>query len=318
LALAYEVQGKSYFHESVLLVETLRQLLGDPEGVYVDCTVGGGGHAIALAERLHKNALLIGLDQDEDAIEAAERRLAGANCRTVLVKANFRMLDNVLDGLSVKKVNGVMFDLGVSSWQLDNAERGFSYMRDGPLDMRMDKSGALTAEIMVNDWPEKKLAGVIKKYGEERWASRIAEFIVKERSRGRLKTTFQLTETIKKAIPRAARREGPHPARRTFQALRIELNNEIEFLAETLQLAVNRLSTRGKLAVITFHSLEDRVAKQTLARLARNCICPPGLPVCVCGHRATLRNIVSIKPSREEIERNPRTRSARLRGAEKI
>ena len=306
------------FHESVLFEETLDQLFDDPDGVYVDCTVGGGGHAAGLADRLSKNALLVGMDQDEDAIAAAARRLVGARCRTILVKANFRALGSVLADLSVEKVNGIMFDLGVSSWQLDNPERGFSYMRDGPLDMRMDKGAELTAQTIVNSWPEKKLVNIIKEYGEERWASRIAEFIVKERANRRIETTWQLTETIKKAIPKSARREGPHPAKRTFQAIRIALNNEVDILAAALEDAIDRLAVRGRLAVITFHSLEDRVAKQTIARSARDCVCPPGLPVCVCGHRASLKDIVSVKPGREEIGRNPRARSARLRGATKI
>ncbi|MDR3349240.1 MAG: 16S rRNA (cytosine(1402)-N(4))-methyltransferase RsmH [Acidaminococcales bacterium] len=314
----YDVPEKYYFHESVLLKETISQILNDPDGVYVDCTVGGGGHAAALAEKLNKNAFLIGIDQDEDALAAAKRRLSGANCRTVLIKANFRALIDVLDKLSVKKINGAMFDLGVSSWQLDNPERGFSYMRDGPLDMRMDKNAELTAQTIINCWPEQKLSYIIKAYGEERWAARIAEFIAKERAAKQFATTLELAETIKRAIPKSARRDGPHPAKRTFQAIRIALNAELNVLAAALEAAIDRLDARGRLAVITFHSLEDRIAKRTIAQFARDCVCPPGLPVCACGHRASLKDVVSVKPGREETSENPRARSARLRGATKI
>lgn len=301
-------------HVSVLLDETIDQILTNPDGIYVDCTLGGGGHSRALAEKLSPKGLIIGLDQDESAIHAASQHLEGISCRFIPVQKNFRYLDDVLSQLCIEYVDGIMFDLGVSSYQLDTPERGFSYQHDGPLDMRMDQSGSKSASDVVNTYSEAELARVIKDYGEERWAKRIAAFIVAARKEKKLERTGELVTVIKKAIPAAARKDGPHPAKRTFQAIRIEVNDELAILRDTFQVAAQHLKPGGKLCIITFHSLEDRIAKQTLKLMSTNCICPPDLPVCVCHHKAILsaRHHV-IEPSVAEIEHNPRSRSAKLR-----
>jgi len=301
-------------HVSVLLDETIDQILTNPDGIYVDCTLGGGGHSRALAEQLSPKGLIIGLDQDESAIQAASQHLEGTPCRFIPVQKNFRYLDDVLSQLNIEYVDGIMFDLGVSSYQLDTPERGFSYQHDGPLDMRMDQSGRKSAFDVVNTYSEAELARVIKDYGEERWAKRIAAFIVAARKEKKLERTGELVTVIKKAIPAAARKDGPHPAKRTFQAIRIEVNDELAILRDTFQVAAQHLKPGGKLCIITFHSLEDRIAKQTLKLMSTNCICPPDLPVCVCHHKAILaaRHHV-IEPSAAEIEHNPRSRSAKLR-----
>lgn len=309
---------QNFSHVSVLLESTIDYLLSDPAGIYVDCTLGGGGHSLALCEKLNKNALLIGIDQDEDALVAAQERLADVRCKTIFKQGNFSNLTEILDECNIAKVQGIVFDLGVSSYQLDTAERGFSYMHDGPLDMRMNKTAELSAELVVNEYSEARLYEIIKNYGEERWAKRVAQFIVNERQSKRLATTFDLVETIKKAIPKGARKDGPHPAKRTFQAIRIEVNKELEILEKTFIAAAERLDSDGRIAIITFHSLEDRIAKKTLAHLAQNCICPPSLPICMCNHKAILKNIKSIKAEAKEIDENPRARSARLRAATKI
>ena len=307
-----------FSHNSVLLEETIDAVLSDTGGTYVDCTLGGGGHSLALSRKLDASAVIVGIDQDDDALAAAKRRLADVKCSMLFAKGNFLQFDDLLDGLGVESIDGVIFDLGVSSYQLDTPQRGFSYMNDGPLDMRMDKGSKLTAQKVVNEYSQEKLHEIIKSYGEERWAKRIAEFIVKERNIAPLETTFQLVDVIKKAVPKGARKDGPHPAKRTFQAVRIEVNSELSILEETFKKAVGRLKRGGKIAIITFHSLEDRIAKQTLSQLGKGCICPPALPVCVCKNERTLREIKSIKPTDEEIENNPRARSARLRTATKI
>ena len=307
-----------FLHKSVLLEETVNSVLNDRSGIYVDATLGGGGHALALCGHLTKDALFIGIDQDDDALQAAQEKLKNVSCKKIFVKSNFSFIDEVLDKLDVDVINGIIFDLGVSSYQLDTPDRGFSYMHDGPLDMRMSKEGLFSAEIIVNTYSKEKLADIIWRYGEERWAKRIAEFIVADRAEKSIKTTFELVEIIKKAIPKSARKDGPHPAKRTFQAIRIEVNNEINILKNTFISAANRLKTCGKMGIITFHSLEDRVAKETLKELATDCICPKALPVCVCHHRATLRDVKLIKPSSDEIIENHRARSAKLRIAVKI
>lgn len=306
-------------HKSILLTESVDFLITDENGIYVDCTMGGAGHSCGFASKLKAGGLLIGIDQDEDAITAASERLLNKfSCRTEIIKANFKDFTQVLDELGVGEVDGIFFDLGVSSYQLDTPERGFSYMHDGPLDMRMNKEAKLDAAYVVNNYKEEKLAEIIRKYGEERWSKRIAQFIVNERRQKPLTTTFQLVEVIKKAIPKGARMDGPHPAKRTFQAIRIEVNNELGILADTIGNAVNRLKSGGRIGVITFHSLEDRIVKQVFARLVKGCICPPHLPICVCGKKPLLRKTGNIVPSTAEIEANPRSRSARLRYAVKI
>jgi len=305
-------------HESVLLDESVNWLINDLSGIYVDCTLGGGGHSWALAQKLASDALIIGIDQDEEALKAAKKRLESVNCRTLFAKSNFSNLKQVLDELGFPKVNGIIFDLGVSSYQLDTAERGFSYMHDGLLDMRMDNEVKFSAQDVVNKYPEEKLADIIWRYGEERWSKRIAQFIVEERKKSEITTTYQLVEIIKKAIPKGARKDGPHPAKRTFQAVRIEVNNELGILEKTFIDAADSLIIGGKLAIITFHSLEDRIAKQTLTYLAKSCDCPPSLPVCMCDKKAVLKDVKVKKPSPEEIEKNPRARSAKLRIATRI
>lgn len=306
-------------HVSVLLEETVTAVLTDPDGIYVDCTLGGAGHSHALGERLSEKGLLIGFDQDEVALEVAKKRLSDLPCRVMTIPSNFRYLKKELAERGIDAVDGIIFDLGVSSYQLDTAERGFSYMNDGPLDMRMDRHNPLSAEVVVNDYDAEELVRIIREYGEERWAKRIVEFIVDARQKERITTTGQLVSIIKKAIPAKARQDGPHPAKRTFQAIRIEVNQELSILHDTFVDAAELLTPGGRMGVITFHSLEDRITKQTFKELSTGCICPPELPVCVCHHVATVKaRNKAIEPSVEEIERNPRSRSAKLRVAEKL
>ncbi|MBP1763090.1 MAG: Ribosomal small subunit methyltransferase [Firmicutes bacterium] len=308
-----------FSHVSVLFEESLAALVTDRSGVYVDCTLGGAGHSSGIAAQLEPQGRLIGIDQDPDAIQAARERLSGFPCQIDIVRSNFQYLPDVLDRLGIEAVDGILFDLGVSSYQLDRPERGFSYMQDAPLDMRMDPNAALSAYQVVNQYTEEQLATVIFRYGEERWAKRIAQFIVAKRKEKPVETTGELVDIIKAAIPAKARREGPHPAKRTFQAIRIEVNHELEILEKTFLAAVNRLKPGGRICIITFHSLEDRIAKQTLRALAQGCICPPHLPVCQCQHRPEVRIVgKAVAPTTEEIETNPRSRSARLRVAEKL
>ncbi|MDK2887691.1 MAG: rRNA (cytosine1402-N4)-methyltransferase [Thermoanaerobacter sp.] len=314
------MEDRNFVHQPVMLEEVVAWLNPQDGGTYVDCTVGGGGHAAAILEKSGPEGHLIGLDQDPLALEAAARRLAPYGERVTLVKENFVNLARVLDELGVAAVNGVLFDLGVSSPQVDVPERGFSYHHDGPLDMRMDPSSPCTAADLINKLPEEELAGIIARYGEERWARRIASFIVRKRQQGPVTSTLQLVEIIKEAIPARYRRSGPHPARRTFQALRIAVNRELEVLPGALDQAVDLLAPGGRILVITFHSLEDRIVKNLFRRRANPCTCPPGFPQCTCGQKPALRVLVpgGITPSPEEIEANPRSRSARLRVAEKL
>ena len=306
-----------FAHVSVLLKECIDWLVTDPDGIYVDCTLGGAGHSSAIVAHLSDQGRLIGIDQDDDALAAAKERLKNAQCRVDIVRSNFKELKEVLHKLDVEKVTGIMFDLGVSSYQLDTPERGFSYMHEGPLDMRMNQEGELTADTIVNTYSETELAGLIWRYGEERWAKRIAQFIVAERQKKPLHTTGELVEVIKKAIPKGARKDGPHPAKRTFQALRIEVNDELNILDRVVEDAVNALRPGGRIGIITFQSLEDRIVKQKLAQLARGCICPPHMP-CVCGRKPLIGKPGNLVPGNEEVEINPRARSARLRFAEKL
>ncbi|MDF2570589.1 MAG: rsmH [Sporomusa sp.] len=313
------MQEHEFEHTSVLLEESVTGIFSNPQGTYVDCTLGGGGHSASLAARLAPTGWLIGIDQDPAAILAGRERLATANCRVSIVQSNFQSLGSVLDNLETGLVDGILFDLGVSSHQLDVADRGFSYMQDAPLDMRMNPNADFSAYDVVNTYSEKQLTDIITEYGEERWAKRIAKFIIENRAIGNIETTGQLVDVIKKAIPAGARRDGPHPAKRTFQAIRIEVNNELGILRDTFITAVERLKSGGRIGIITFHSLEDRIAKQTLQQLAKACICPPQMPICVCNTKPKVKVLGKpVLPSPDEIEHNPRARSAKLRLAEKL
>lgn len=306
-------------HQSVLLQETIEMLFTDPDGLYVDCTLGGAGHSALLLQRLSASGRLVCFDQDEIAVANARMKFAN-DPRVTVFQKNFVELEDTIRANSLLPAAGIMYDLGVSSPQLDEAERGFSYMRDAVLDMRMDRRKPLTAEEIVNSWSVEDLTGIIRDYGEEKWALRIAKFIGEARIHDRIRTTGQLVEIIKNAVPAAARREGPHPAKRTFQALRIAVNKELEVLEETLDQALHCLQDGGRIAVITFHSLEDRIVKNKFQSWMGKCTCPPSLPVCCCGVKplARLVNKKPVVPSREEENDNPRSRSAKLRTAEKL
>lgn len=314
--------GQVSKHRPVLLAEAVSFLNCRAGGIYVDCTVGGGGHAAAILAASAPSGRLIGLDRDETALRQANERLANEvrHGRAVLVRENFSRLAEVLAELDLDQVDGVLFDLGVSSFQLDEAARGFSYQSEAPLDMRMDRRQPVTAAELLNTASEETLARIIREYGEERWASRIAAMVVAWRKVKPLQTTEDLVQVVKAAIPAAARRSGPHPARRTFQALRIAVNDELRALEQGLRAAIEVLRPGGRVVVISFHSLEDRIVKQTLAGAAKGCICPPGLPVCVCGHQPLVRILTRrpVGPAPEEVTGNPRARSAKLRAAERL
>ncbi len=301
-------------HVSVMFDEAIAGLDVKEDGIYADGTLGGGGHSSGICAKLGESGLLIGIDRDRDALTAAEKRLSQFGCRKVFVQSNYSDIKEVLQDLGVDKIDGALLDLGVSSFQLDNPERGFSYMHEAPLDMRMNRDDNLTAYDVVNSYDKDELKDIIHNYGEERWASRIADFVVRERSRKPLETTTELVDVIKKAIPAKARREGPHPAKRTFQAIRIEVNDELGKLETALDEFLDVLKPGGRLAVITFHSLEDRIVKETFRRRYDPCTCPPGLPMCVCGKVGDIeRPGKPLVPTDEEIEVNPRSRSAKLR-----
>ena len=308
-----------FHHISVMPEETVSGLVTSRDGIYVDCTLGGAGHSRRIADMLTAEGRLVGIDQDTAAIETARERLADCRCRVDIVKSNFSRLENVLAELGVDKVDGVLFDLGVSSHQLDTADRGFSYMQDAPLDMRMNQQAEFSAYDVVNGYDADELNRIFREYGEERWSKRIAEFIVAARREKPVETTGELVDIIKRAVPAAVRNaKGGHPAKRIFQAVRIEVNNELGILADTMEAAVGRLKSGGRIGVITFHSLEDRIIKQTFAKLVKGCTCPPQLPVCVCGKKPILKKAGNMVPSAAEVEENPRSRSARLRYAIKI
>lgn len=307
-------------HRSVLLKETVNNLKIKPDGVYVDGTLGGGGHASAICESLTPEGLLIGIDRDSDALDAAKTRLSSYPCRKEFIQSNYSDIKYVLAGLGMDKIDGAVLDLGVSSFQLDNKERGFSYMQDAPLDMRMSKDDIFTAYDVVNTYDERELFRVINRYGEEKWASRIAKFMIEARQTKPIETTFELVDIIKAAIPASARRDGPHPAKRTFQAIRIEVNDELGQLEGAIEEFCDCLAPEGRLCVITFHSLEDRIVKDIINRRVNPCTCPKEFPVCVCGKVPDIKKISKkpIIPSAEELEDNPRSRSAKLRVAEKL
>lgn len=301
-------------HISVLLNECIEGLNIKENGIYVDGTLGGGGHSSHIAAKL-TTGRLIGIDQDTDAIQAASKRLEPYKNVFTAVHSNFYNVREVLDNLGIEKADGFLLDLGVSSYQLDEADRGFSYMHDAPLDMRMNRENEYSAWNVVNEKSEKELNDIIFKYGEEKWAKRIAQFIVQERAIKPIETTYELVEVIKKAVPKGARRDGPHPAKRTFQAIRIEVNGELAILDKTVDDMVASLNPGGRLCIITFHSLEDRIIKNAMKRHENPCVCPPEFPVCVCGKKSkgfvvTRKPIV---PTEEEIKANKRSKSSKLR-----
>lgn len=307
-----------FHHISVLLRESVDGLNIDPDGIYVDGTMGGGGHSREILKELDSGKL-IGFDRDETAISVCRERLSEFGDRVEFVNRNFFDIKDVLAELGIESIDGAVLDLGVSSHQLDTAERGFSYQHDAPLDMRMNRRDALSAKEVVNTYSQEQLADIIFKYGEDRWAKRIAEFIVAEREKEEILTTGKLVEAIKKAVPKGARQDGPHPAKRTFQAIRIEVNGELAGLEQAIRDFIDVLSPGGRLSVITFHSLEDRIVKNVFAECAKGCVCPPEIPVCICGRKPQGKVITrkAIAASDAELEKNPRARSAHLRIFEK-
>ncbi|TDO83442.1 16S rRNA (cytosine1402-N4)-methyltransferase [Halanaerobium saccharolyticum] len=308
-----------YTHQAVLLEEAIEYLNIKEDGIYLDGTLGRAGHSSEILKNLSEEGKLIAVDRDTAAIEAVKKRFPDEES-LILAHSNFQDFDQVLAELGIEAVDGMLFDLGVSSPQLDNPERGFSYQKEGPLDMRMNPKQKLTAGDIVNNYSQAELEKIITEYGEENWAARIAEFIVKMRAEEEIKTTSDLVEVIKAAIPKAVRRSGGHPARRTFQALRIETNNELEQLKNLIDKAVDYLKPGGRLVIITFHSLEDRIVKHKFRNLAKDCTCPPDFPICVCDKEAKVKVITRspVQASKEEKESNPRSRSAKMRAAEKI
>lgn len=307
-------------HTSVLYAESLEHLNIKPDGIYVDGTLGGGGHASGICRQLSPEGTLIGIDRDRDALDAAEERLKEYPCRKILVQNNYSQIKNILADLDIDRIDGGILDLGVSSFQLDNRDRGFSYMQDAPLDMRMNQEDSFTAYEVVNTYSERELTEVIRNYGEEKWASRISKFIVQQRNKKPVSSTGELVEVIKAAIPASARRNGPHPAKRTFQAIRIEVNDELGQLENAVGAFCDVLAEGGRLCIITFHSLEDRIVKEQFNRRANPCTCPKEFPVCVCGKTADIRKVSGkpIVPAESESGENPRARSAKLRVVEKM
>lgn len=308
-----------FHHVSVLLEECIQGLAIKPDGIYVDGTLGGAGHSSRIAAKL-TTGRLIGIDRDNVALEAAAERLRPFEDRVTLVHANFCDMDQALQGLGIDKVDGILLDLGVSSPQLDDGQRGFSYMTDAPLDMRMNGEDTRDARQIVNTWSYEELKRILYDYGEERFAPRIAAAICHRRERAPIETTLELVDVIKSAMPASALREKQHPAKRSFQAIRIAVNDELGAVETVMKKAVPLLNPGGRLAVITFHSLEDRIVKNAMAEAAKGCTCPPSFPVCVCGKKPQVR-IVTRKPivsGEEELERNPRARSAKLRICEKL
>jgi len=306
---------QSFHHIPIMVNEVLEHLAPKPGGLYLDGTLGGGGHAQAVLSRIRPGGRLIGIDRDEEALEAAQLRLQDAKDSLTVFHGNYKEAPALLKEAGLGPLDGALLDLGVSSWQLDNAERGFSYQADAPLDMRMDKSQPLTARTVVNEYDQRTLTELLYRYGEERWAPRIASFIVERRKQAPIETTGELVELIYHAIPAGARRKGPHPAKRSFQAIRIEVNAELTGLKEAIEDIAGLLKPGGVLCVITFHSLEDRAVKEAMKHLENPCTCPPRAPVCICGKLPQGRMLPRkpIEPSPQEVEANPRARSAKLR-----
>ncbi len=312
--LGYLMEEHGFVHKSVLLYETVGSLNIKPGGIYVDGTLGGGGHAYEVCKRLG-GGRLIGIDQDADAIRAAGERLAPFKDKVTIVRSNYQNIENVLKELNIEKVDGIYLDLGVSSYQLDTASRGFTYREDAPLDMRMDQRNPTTAADIVNGYSEMELFHIIRDYGEDNFAKNIAKHIVKARAEKPIETTGELSEIIKAAIPAKVRATGGHPAKRTFQAIRIELNHELDVLENSIDTMIRLLNPEGRLSIITFHSLEDRIVKTRFRTNENPCICPPDFPVCVCGRKSMGKVITRkpILPSKEELEENSRSKSAKLR-----
>ena len=310
----------AFKHTSVLLEETIEGLKIKPEGIYVDGTLGGGGHSFEIAARLGENGRLIGIDQDEAAIGAASKRLEIYGDKVTIVRSNYRSTREVLNSLGITGIDGMMLDLGVSSYQLDTEERGFSYRFDTPLDMRMDQRQSFSAKDIINDYSEMELFRIIRDYGEDKFAKNIAKHIVMERQKKPIETTGELNEIIRAAIPARMRAEGGHPSKRTFQAMRIECNKELEVLKDSLEELIELLNPGGRLCVITFHSLEDRIVKTAFKNAANPCTCPPNFPVCVCGKVSKGKVITGkpILPGGEELKENSRSKSAKLRIFEKF
>lgn len=307
-------------HVSVLLDETIENLDIKPDGIYVDGTLGGAGHAREVCKRLGENGRFIGIDQDEEAIAVSKKRLEEFGEKVTIVKNNYVHMKQVLQAQGIDKVDGIVLDLGVSSYQLDNAERGFSYMEDAPLDMRMDREQPITAKDIVNRYPEAELVRIIKDYGEERYARNIARNILREREKKEIETTGQLVDIIRSSMPAKVRNGKGHPAKRTFQAIRIECNQELEVLREALDDMIELLNEGGRLCIITFHSLEDRMVKNSFRKAEQPCTCPPDFPVCVCGKKSKGKVVTRkpILPSEEEIKENSRSKSAKLRVFKKV
>lgn len=307
-----------FSHVSVLLNETIESLDIKPDGFYVDCTLGGAGHSSEILKRLNGRGKLIGIDQDKDALSAAKEKLKDYE-NVIYVHDNFYNIASILDRLCIEKVDGILMDLGVSSYQLDEAERGFSYMQDAPLDMRMNRDSGFTAYNIINEYSENDLCRIIREYGEENFAKRIANFIVERRRDKPVETTLELVEIIKAAIPAKFRREGPHPAKRTFQAIRIEVNGELKILNKAIEDSIEHLKMGGRISIITFHSLEDRIVKNKFKELENPCSCPPDFPICNCNKVSRLKVITKkpIEAGKEELEGNPRSRSAKLRVGER-
>ena len=305
-------------HYSVLLKESVDYLNVNENGIYADATLGGGGHSYEILSRGAKT--LIGIDQDKEAIKAASERLECFGDKLIAVNRNFSEISQILEGLGIDKLDGAVMDLGVSSYQLDNAERGFSYMHDAPLDMRMNRDNPKSAYDVVNGYSESELTKIFYEYGEEKWSARIAKFILDRRNEKEIKTTGELSEIIKAAIPKAARMEGGHPAKRVFQAIRIEVNGELDILKRAVCDFVNALKPGGVLSVITFHSLEDRIVKKAFQELSKGCVCPKSFPVCVCGKKPEVKILTTkpILPSKKELEENSRSKSAKLRVVVKL
>jgi 16S rRNA (cytosine1402-N4)-methyltransferase len=309
-----------FVHKPVLFDECMENLNIKPDGIYVDGTLGGAGHSLGIAKSLKENGTLIGIDRDVEALAVSKQRLAEVNPKVILVNDNHKNIKDILSNLGIYKADGILLDLGVSSYQLDNKDRGFSYRFDAPLDMRMNTNDKMTAKTVVNECTKEELIKIFRDYGEEKWSARIAEFIVAEREKKPIETTFELVDIIKAAVPAGAREEKGHPAKRVFQAIRIYVNEEISELENAVRNAIDSLNVGGRLCIITFHSLEDRIVKEVFNEEAKSCICPPDFPTCVCGKKSRIKlvNRKPILPTDEELEVNLRAHSAKLRVAEKI